>query len=138
MCINGITSFPKLYIERFMDNLIPAGDLARPFSLSIFTLCFIQTPSLFLRLYNVGFLSVSFLIFPHIFFFSSSHHPPKNLQTACSLCKSLAFYSQFSSSALNETSRKRTRTLTRLPLVLTTLYCNGNGALHDILMHHVP
>lgn len=98
-----------------------------------------SNPSLFLRLYNVGFLSVSFLIFPHIFFFpSSSHHPPKNLQTACSLCKSLAFYSQFSSSALNETSRKRTRTLTRLPLVLTTLYCNGNGALRDILMHHVP
>lgn len=61
-----------------------------------------------------------------------SPSPSQNPQTACSLCKSLAFYSQFSSSALNETSRKHT--LTQLSLVLiTTLFCNEDRALHDIL-----
>lgn len=64
----------------------------------------------------------------------SPPHPPQNPQTACSLCKSPAFYSQFSSSALNETSRKHT--LAQLSLVLTTLCCNGNRALHDILEYH--
>lgn len=82
---------------------------------------------------------VSFCLFFYItaflFFPQAPTAPPKNPQTACSLCKSLAFYSQFSSSALNETSRKHTHTHS---LVLTTLYCSGNRALHDILMHYVP
>lgn len=69
---------------------------------------------------------VSFCLFySRISFFpSSSHRPPKNPQTACSLCKSLAFYSQFSSSALNETSRKHTHTH-----IITRLTCSHHTLL---------
>ncbi len=85
---------------------------------------------------------VSFCLFfyvpAYLFFSSSSHRPPQKPSDSMQLMQITGLL--FSILVLSlEWDLKKTHTHTHtLSLVLTTLYCNGNRALRDILMHYVP
>lgn len=126
-CTNTITSFPKLYVERFLDNLIPAGDLARPFLCQFSPSASFKPLSLSVPL-ECG-VSFSFL-FPHIFF---PRAPPK-------LLRQHAAYANHWPFILNSRPQpwmrpqENTHRHTRTHSVLTDFYCNRESSMlikHD-------